>query len=193
MADGNKLDDWLSLAERFAAWSAVVCGAAVVWWRRGRQVVRGLWIASQLHSEFGDDAARQIRKLFDDLASARSIEEVRQTVAEKHLRIGIYICDPTGACTWSNEFLAESFGVDESKMRGYGWISAINENEQLVVHSRWVTSIENGLPYHAEYTVENKRTGQSWRAVTEARPLKRHGEVVSYVGWVTEKVESGVQ
>jgi PAS domain-containing protein len=173
------------VAETIIAWSGIIAASAsalVVGWkicRRNFKLYRSL---DRIHSEFGDHG---FGALVDNIKAAElSLQQlhVRVQVSERLHGIGIYVCEPTGECNWTNDWLCQAFGIDSSKMLGWGWLAAIRKDEQMRVHDVWSTAVENGLPYREQYHVDAHN--DSWLAETEAWPVRVDGELICYVGYV---------
>jgi hypothetical protein len=96
------------------------------------------------------------------------------------------MCEPEeGKCLWSNDFLNEFFGLDSSKMKGYGWLSVVDSQDRDNVYEVWTCSIKNGTPYSCQYNITNQRTGE--KSLIEAfatAVLNDSDKIVCYVGWV---------
>lgn len=173
--------------ERAVGWLAAAGGIAVAARKRITAIVRALVIADDFHTQFGAEAAATIREILDDVTRSQTVQQLRQRIAERHLRVGVYVCGPDGRCNWSNEWLAEAFGIDRDQMRGYGWLNAIATDERMQAIERWKYAVNNGTPYVDEYTITNTRSGKTWRAQTEAFAIQEQGGVVCYVGYVVQK------
>lgn len=173
--------------ERVGGWLAAAGGVAIAARKRLTAIVRAIILADDFRTRFGPEAAATIRELLDDVTRSQTVQQLRQRIAERHLRVGVYVCGPDGRCNWSNEWLAEAFGIDRANMHGYGWLNSIATNERMQSIERWKYAVANGTPYSDEYTIENVRTSKTWRAQTEAFAIEQDGRVVCYVGYVIQK------
>lgn len=172
--------EWgLSLVGAFAAASGVLWAV----YRFGGQVVRAWRAMDRLHVEFGDDPIGKLLDIVHDIEASHGEFEIRQRIAERHLEIGIYVCQTDGKCTWTNDWLASAFDIDSKDMLGWGWLAAIDKSDQERVHEHWTKAVKEELPYSEEYWVDGERR---WYAHTEAWPVKRRGKIICYVGNVIE-------
>jgi len=147
---------------------------------------RAFVLADDFRAQFGPDAAEAIKTILESVSRSQSIAEVRDRIQERHLRVGIYVCNPDGACTWCNEWLAEAFGRDERDMHGYGWLSSVEPSERIRAKEHWDYCLQSGIPYEDEYTVVNRRSGKTWRAKTDAVSVIKGGVLLAIVGRVFE-------
>lgn len=177
--------------ERTAGWLAVVAGVVVATWQRFKTLARAIVIANDFNTHFGPQAAGTIRSVLDVVSRSQSEQQVRQKIAERHLRLGIYICGKDGQCTYANEWLCEHFGIDSTRMIGMGWLDAVAAVDKQRVFQEWVNAVENGLPYRTSYMVHNRQSDETWQARTEAFAVNRGGQVVFYVGYVVEDDQGG--
>lgn len=182
-----ELKDALELLERVGSWALAAAGVALAARKRVAAIVRAVVLAEQFRHQFGPASAETIRAILDDVTRSQSVHELRHRIQERTLRVGIYVCGPDGRCTWANEWLAESFGIDRADMRGYGWLNAIDGKERPRILEQWKFAIKNGTPYQTEYVVENKRSGKTWTAQTESFAVIQDGAVVCHVGYVVPK------
>lgn len=184
----NGLNDWADIAERLGGWIVAGAGTLAVFWRRIRRLFDILRAGDGLHREFGPDAATQIRAMLERVTRSTDELQVRQKIAEQHLRIGIYICRPDGRCSWANDYLCELFGRSQDQMHGFGWIDAVHDDDRKRVYEEWHFATENVLPYRTTYAVVHG--GDVVPVKTEAFAVthgKRvDGDVVFYVGFVIE-------
>lgn len=180
---------WTEVAEQVVAWACAAAGFAVAVRKHIAKLMRAVYVADSIHAQFGPEAAATLRAITDDLSRSRTVQEFRHRLAERHLRIGIYVCSPCGKCTWCNEWLAEAFGIDRADMNGLDWLRGIEAGDGLRAADKWVHAVAHGIPYQDEYKVHNTRTGKDWIAVTEAFAIQDDGVVACYVGYVVPKGE----
>ena len=179
--------DWRYL-EYFAVASAIV---GTVWAglvavaRFGGRLCRVLPAIDRLHDLFGHSPIEELHAFVREARSSVSELEIRQRIAERHLAIGIYVCDEEGRLTWCNDHLCESFGLDSRDMRGWGWLQAIHAEDQSRVHGAWTNAVAKDLPYRDTYRVNKKGSSEVWLAFTEAIPVRgTSNSNISYVGYV---------
>jgi len=179
--------DILETIDTLGGWAVAAGGVAIAARKRISSIVRAAVLADAFHAQFGPEAAETLKQIVDDVQRSQTVTQLRQRIAERHLRVGVYVCGPDGRCTWSNEWLAEAFGIDRDNMRGFGWLNAIDAEQRLEATERWKYAVRNGVPYVDEYTVVNGRIGKTWQAQTEAFAIEQDGGVVCYVGYVVQR------
>lgn len=190
--------DDLSLAEVSTTIAKVGAGIGIIWagWKF---LLRQIWprmikhfyaqhIGGQLFREFGEDAARKIKDALTNNRMSTARINARLDVICREMKIGLYICDATGKCIWSNQYLADLFGMDSTEVLGYGWLLGIADDERERSHQRWMFSVKNDTPYRDEYHALNRRTGQKTLVMTEAEPIRTEdGKTpTNYIGILKE-------
>ena len=168
---------------------AAVFGVAIGCYKYGGRVyasVMGVYrLSSGIHKHYGAEPWKKIIELEGLNSISVRIGELRSLLIENHLGLAVFICQPTGECESANEQLAELFGLDHSEFTGYGWLAGIVPEDRERVHRNWTYCVINKLPYSADYTVENMRTGQKVKCTAKSYPVFFDGKVVRYVGTVT--------
>lgn len=187
MASEQPLIDYWREALAGAVALASSCLAAVKW---AVPIGRRMWAAhataEDIAREFGKDAGKKLRSVVSDLSAQVSIAQIKHALNETHLGIGVYVCGFDGRCEYANPVLCEMFGLQESEMKGWGWLRAVTEPAR--VHEAWKFAVQNELPYRESYTVETH--GQTVDFYTEAFPVMEGDQVVKYLGVVKRKHES---
>lgn len=153
--------------------------------------IRSIILGVRFHDVFGDNPAGSIKALHDAIQSSHDTLEVRVKIAERVLKIGIYICGLDGKCIWTNEHLNEMFGLDSTEMAGLGWLQAIIPEDRKRVHEEWMYSVKEGLEYNCRYTIYNKRSGKYTKVFTSAiAVLNDSDQKQCYVGYLKIEQES---
>lgn len=155
------------------------------WIKNGIKSVR---LSDSFHEHFGDFPAKKIKELHDAISRSSDTLELRQSISEKHIGIGIYICEAeTGRCLWSNELLNELFELDSVDMKGFGWAAPIYESDPAKVLDVWRASVKDNNPYYATYKIKGKRTGQVKEVTTHAiAVMDDNNQIMCYVGYLYE-------
>lgn len=149
--------------------------------------IRSINLSTRFHAHFGTFPADKIKEIHETIRKSHNILEIRQSISEKYLQIGIFMCESTtGKCLWSNDYINEFFGLDSSEIKGFGWLSAIDEEDRTRVHEVWMHAVKNKTPYDCEYTVVNQRD-KTGRCVTAhaIAVLDDTDNIVCYVGYIT--------
>ena len=103
----------------------------------------------------------------------------------------MYICDKEGACTWTNEYLNNIFGLDSQEMLGFGWLTSIHRDDRKRVNEEWMYSINNNIPYDSYYLVINSRDNLLINVKTKALAVvDTNDEVQCYIGYLREESRS---
>ena len=139
--------------------------------------------ACNLHRTFGDEAGEKLHTLIKELKYSQTVADVTRNLIHKHLGIGVYVCDTSGACVWVSSHLAAMFGMAEHDMLGFGWVAPIKD--KLKAHTMWTQCVQNKIPYSDRYIVCPGNGARSFHAVTEAMPVAAaDGTVLCHVGYV---------
>lgn len=155
-------------------------------------IIRYFSVSHDLHSNFGDSPGAKIKEVHDSIKKSHNSLEIRQSISEKYLQIGIFMCEPeTGKCIWTNDHLNEVFGLDSSEMKGNGWLQAIDEHDRERVYNTWVYSIKNKIPYSCDYKIKNQRDDSIINVdATAISVYNEENEIICYVGYITKKGDS---
>ena len=184
------------LAENYGTISIVLASIITFIVRCMRYVknaIRSLVLGNRFHVVFGDNPAESIKAIHDAIQTSYEVYELRQQITERHIKIGIFICDTKGRCTWSNSYLNELFCLDSKDMMGFGWLQAIHQSDRKRVNDHWIYSIENDIAYDCDYTIINKRDSLELDVTASAMAVKNDEDVVQcYVGYIKiNKVRDG--
>ena len=184
------------LAENYGTTSIVLASIITFIVRCRRYVknaIRSLVLGNRFHVVFGDNPAESIKAIHDAIQTSYEVYELRQQITERHIKIGIFICDTKGRCTWSNSYLNELFCLDSKDMMGFGWLQGIHQSDRKRVNDHWIYSIENDIAYDCDYTIINKRDSLELDVTASAMAVKNDEDVVQcYVGYIKiNKVRDG--
>lgn len=182
------MDTIKSIIENYGTISFIVVGVFSFIARCRRHIknaIRSLVLGDRFHVVFGDSPAEAIKAIHDAIQTSYEVCELRQQITERHIEIGIFICDTAGRCTWSNSYLNELFCLDSKDMMGFGWLQAIRQSDRKRVNEHWLYSIENDIAYDCDYTIVNKRDNLLVDITATAMAVKDDkGIVQCYVGYI---------
>jgi PAS domain-containing protein len=156
-----------------------------------KNAIRSFHLSDKFHALFGDNPAEKIKEDQELHRFAKDLLEIRLSISEQWLKIGVYICNKDGECTWTNEHLNNTFGLDSQEMLGFGWLSAIENSDRKRVNEEWIYAIENKIPYDSEYKVVNNRDNLLILVKTKALAVvDQDNNVKCYIGYLRENVRS---
>ena len=150
--------------------------------------IKSVRLSDSFHEHFGDFPAKKIKELHNAIARSSDTLELRQSISEKHIGIGIYICEAeTGLCLWSNQLMNELFELDSLDMKGFGWAAAIYDFDSAKVLDIWREAVKNNNPYYSTYKIKGKITGRIKEVTTHAIAVMDDNEqIMCYVGYLYE-------
>lgn len=187
--DGIGLSETAELVGVVIGAAGVLAGFAWSAYRIACRLCRAVIAADRIHDLFGSTPVDELHRIVSETATSVGEIGIRQRIAERHLAIGIFVCDSAGRTTWANDYMCESFGIDSNAIDGFGWLSAVAKQDRQRVYEEWSRCVQNDLPYKDTYTVEPAYGGESWQCVTEAWPKKEGERTMYYVGYC-KRVES---
>ncbi len=135
------------------------------------------------------------------LAEAESIREKRETEAalrknEARYRalteispVGIFRTDREGRCEFVNRRWREITGLTTEQALGTGWLAALHPEDREKVFEEWNRAVCERRPFRAEYRFR-RTDGTVTSLLGNARAeIGAHGEVLGYVGTITDLTE----
>jgi PAS domain S-box-containing protein len=144
--------------------------------------------AGQLHSFETRYVALQGGRtlaLMRDVTQMRLLEHRFRALADA-APIGIYMTDPSGACTYTNAAWQALYGLDSTQSQGHGWSTTLHPQDLGKVIRAWQHHAERKQSFDMEFRV--LPPGQPLRVVwARANPiLDGDGTVVAHVGAVVD-------
>lgn len=165
-----------------------VVGFIVKFRRFIKNAIKSFMLGNRFYAVYGEDPVQAIKQIHEAIQNAHNTLEIRQSISEKYLKIGVYICSTTGKCIWANDQICEIFGLDSSDMKDFGWLSSIETSERKRVHENWMYAVTNQISYTESYVVCNHRNGEKIKISTEAiAVVDDSDEIQCYVGYITIK------
>ncbi len=123
--------------------------------------------------------------LVRDVTQTRLLEHRFQSLANA-APIGIYLTDPSGACTYTNPAWQALYGLDAAHSLGLGWSTTVHPDDRDRVIRTWQHHAERKLSYDMEFRL--LPPGQAPRVVwVRSSPiLANDGSVSAHVGAVVD-------
>ncbi|MFZ5479609.1 MAG: PAS domain S-box protein [Myxococcota bacterium] len=100
--------------------------------------------------------------------------------------VGIWRTDAAGECIYVNERWCEISGLAPEEARGRGWARAIHPDDRDRVVEHWNRAARGEAPFVAEYRMLDPRGVATWVLGQAAAERASDGEVVGYVGTITD-------
>lgn len=126
-------------------------------------------------------------------SSERLQAEQALTASEKRFHIlaqvspvGIFRTDALGNCVYVNERWCEMAGMDAETARGEGWARALHPEDRERVFREWQRAARKQLPFYTECRFRRPDGKVTWLLAQAAAERDSTGEVVGYVGSITD-------
>jgi diguanylate cyclase (GGDEF)-like protein/PAS domain S-box-containing protein len=103
--------------------------------------------------------------------------------------VGIFRNDREGNNIYNNQRALEIAGVPSDAAMGEGWARSLHPDDRERVLSEWGEAIAQGLPFKSEYRFLHADGTTLWVLGQVAAERTTHGDVVGYVGTVTDITE----
>ncbi|MGB8701194.1 MAG: PAS domain S-box protein, partial [Thermosynechococcaceae cyanobacterium] len=100
--------------------------------------------------------------------------------------VGIFCTDASGLCTYVNERWCQISGLQRSEAEGFGWMKGLHPSERERVSDEWAISLETHRPFRLEYRFQSSEGQATWVYGQAAPELGVAGEIVGYVGTITD-------
>lgn len=140
-------------------------------------------VVMSISKQFKNNAGTSLADAISRLERANAILEHRYQMVLSHTTFGVYECNASGGCTFSNRTLCEIFGLSHHEMLGNGWIAGIHHEDRERVDTDWSYAVKTGIPFECHYRVINVRTNKQIYVVTKAMQVRDiMGNVVGWYG-----------
>jgi PAS domain S-box-containing protein len=118
----------------------------------------------------------------------RKSEGLFRTLAEAS-PAGIFRTDVTGGCLYVNERWCHIAGMSADAAAGFGWTAAIHPDDRDRVAKEWTQAVRSHRSFTSEYRFQTTAQKVTWVVGQAQAELDQHGNVVGYVGVVTDITE----
>ncbi|HLO83507.1 MAG TPA: PAS domain S-box protein [Nostocaceae cyanobacterium] len=100
--------------------------------------------------------------------------------------VGLFHTDPQGHFLYVNERWCELTGLTAETARGMGWINALHPEDLGIITREWYQAVKQRHTFRAEYRFRRSDGQISW-VLSQAVPERTEtGEIIAYVGTVTD-------
>lgn len=146
----------------------------------------------QLAEEFALEQAKTYEKLQQEL---REKEEAQNLLRESEQRyaslaealpVGIFRTDRSARCVYVNRQWSALTGMPTEAAMGDKWIEAIHPEDRPKVMEGWREALEHHRPCELEYRLQRPDGGLIWVYGQSVAEFNSAGEVMGYVGSVTD-------
>ncbi|HHJ16171.1 MAG TPA: PAS domain S-box protein [Gammaproteobacteria bacterium] len=121
--------------------------------------------------------------------------EAEQAVLESERRyhalariapVGIFRTDVTGNCIYTNERWCQIADMRPEQALGEGWSAALHPEDRKRVFAEWYQAAEMQIPFYTECRFQRPDGSVSWLLVQATAEQNSQGEVIGYVGTITD-------
>ncbi|MBF0186823.1 MAG: response regulator [Magnetococcales bacterium] len=100
--------------------------------------------------------------------------------------VGVFQTDRDGRCTYTNQKWLDVAGMTLEQARGDGWSEAIHRDDRQRIYDAWQQSVTNGELFQEEYRFCDPDGNETWVLGNAISQESDNGEVVGYVGTITD-------
>ncbi len=129
-----------------------------------------------------------IRAIMIRQQSLRVSEAKYQTLTEIS-PVGVYYTDPDGKCVFANGKWCQIAGMTQEQAKGVGWIEGVHPDDRAHVIDEWQTIVIENREFLLEYRFLTPDGTITWVIGQAAAHLGQDGEILGYVGTVTDTTE----
>ena len=109
-----------------------------------------------------------------------------------HVGTAQYICTPDGSYTYASKRLCEIFEKNETDMLGFGWTTAIVQEDRDRAFHKWMDCVKERIPYEDTYHIKSKNLNKNILITTttkvcfkyDAIEKRKTDEILFYIGTV---------
>ncbi|NOZ10908.1 MAG: PAS domain S-box protein [Gammaproteobacteria bacterium] len=134
-------------------------------------------------------AINQMQENIKQSFAALKQSEAHFHVLAKAAPVGIFSADAQGRCVYVNERWCELAGMSQTEALGEGWAQALHPDDRQRVFTEWQQSALDKVPFHSEYRYQRPDAKVTWLLGSAEAECDSSGQVVGYVGTVTDITE----
>ncbi len=105
---------------------------------------------------------------------------------EQRSPVGLYQTDATGACIYVNERWCELTGLPAEHALGNGWTRALHPDDRERIAAAWSRAAATASPFASEYRLRHPDGAVVWVFGQATPEIDDDGNVVAFVGSVTD-------
>ena len=135
------------------------------------------------------NAINQMQVNIKEAFTALDQSEGRLQILAKVSPVGIFRTDALGNCIYVNERWCELAGMREAEALGEGWIRALHPEDRERVLSEWSQAAVDNMPFQSECRFQHPSGKVTWLLALAEAELDVGGQVVGYVGTITDITE----
>jgi rsbT co-antagonist protein RsbR len=139
---------------------------------------------AELTQKNNELTAAAAQALADEQALRLSEERFRMLTTS--VPVGIFETDGAGQCLFVNERWSKITGITSEEARGSGWTRTLHPEDREQVFSAWTAAAQQGREFAMEYRFCPREGEVTWVAGSAVALRDESGEVVRYIGTVTD-------
>ena len=142
-----------------------------------------------------DGQIREVILMHEDVSeqqraeSALRASEQRFHILAQVSPVGIFRTDAVGSCVYVNERWCEMAGLAPEDAAGEGWARALHPEDRTRVFQEWQRAALSRRPFRTECRFQRPDGTITWLLAQAAAEHDAQGEVIGYVGTITDITE----
>lgn len=138
---------------------------------------------------------RKVGVAFEEITERKRAEralsesERRYAALAKISPVGIFRTDSKGNCLYVNDRWCEITGLSLKEALGASWFQTIHPDDRQQVVAEWQQAVQESAPFQSEYRFQQPDGNILWVVGQAIVETGNHGEVISYVGSITDITE----
>ena len=169
-------------------------------WRAGALAYGGAYAVLALMAVFGLWFSQERRRKIDRLVADHQMErreaageltksEARFRTLAQVVPVGIFRTDTSGMCSYVNERFCTICGRGPEAVVDSVWSAALHPDDRARVLEEWMHAVVNGKRFASEFRFQKPDGEVAWVLGRAQEERGSHGEVLGYVGSLTDITE----
>jgi PAS domain-containing protein len=144
------------------------------------RVEKYMGVLDSIAYEFQPNGGNSLKDALNRLELFTAVSNTKiQTIMDYH-GMAAWESDKAGACIWASEELLKLMELNHHEMQGFGWMTAIAEEDRQRVSSEWTRAVEQQRQFHMEYQVGIENFTKVLGRATQIRDSK--GQLTGFIG-----------